>query len=310
MRLLLRWISSGRLVMAENRCGYAALVGRPNVGKSTLLNRLIGQKIAITSHKPQTTRHAILGIKTRPDGQILFVDTPGMHLRGKKALNRMLNQTAGSVLVDVDVILLVVQAGVWTAEDEAVLKAVQSSKRPVILVVNKIDLLKKKEEMLAYLARLSSMADFEEIIPCSARSGDNLELLEEHVLQRLPEGPSFYPEEQVTDKSERFMAAELLREQLTRRYAREIPYALTVEIERFEEHPQHYSIGAVIWVERDGQKAIIIGKQGEALKETARLARESMQKAFERKVWLDVWVKVKKSWSSDEKAMANLGYTE
>jgi len=296
--------------MAENRCGYAALVGRPNVGKSTLLNRLIGQKIAITSHKPQTTRHAILGIKTRPDGQILFVDTPGMHLRGKKALNRMLNQTAGSVLVDVDVILLVVQAGVWTAEDEAVLKAVQSSKRPVILVVNKIDLLKKKEEMLAYLARLSSMADFEEIIPCSARSGDNLELLEEHVLQRLPEGPSFYPEEQVTDKSERFMAAELLREQLTRRYSREIPYALTVEIERFEEHPQHYSIGAVIWVERDGQKAIIIGKQGEALKETARLARESMQKAFERKVWLDVWVKVKKSWSSDEKAMANLGYTE
>jgi GTP-binding protein Era len=296
--------------MSENRCGYAAIVGRPNVGKSTLLNRLIGQKIAITSHKPQTTRHAILGIKTRPGGQILFVDTPGMHLRGKKALNRMLNQTAGSVLVDVDVVLFVVQAGVWTAEDEAVLEAVKRSKRPVILVVNKIDLLKKKEEMLAYLARLSSMAEFEEIIPCSARSGDNLELLEEHVLRLLPEGPSFYPDEQVTDKSERFMAAELLREQLTRRYAREIPYALTVEIERFEEHPQHYSIGAVIWVEREGQKAIIIGKQGEALKETARLARESMQKAFDRKVWLDVWVKVRKSWSSDEKAMANLGYTE
>jgi GTPase len=296
--------------MDENRCGYAAIAGRPNVGKSTLLNRLIGQKIAITSHKPQTTRHAILGIKTRPGGQILFVDTPGMHLRGKKALNRMLNHTAGSVLVDVDVILFVVQAGVWTEEDAAVLKAVQGSKRPVILVVNKIDLLKKKEEMLAYLAKLSSMAVFEEIIPCSARSGDNLELLEEHVLRLLPEGPSFYPEEQVTDKSERFMAAELLREQLTRRYAREIPYALTVEIERFEEHPQHYSIGAVIWVEREGQKAIIIGKQGEALKETARLARESMQKAFDRKVWLDVWVKVKKSWSSDEKAMANLGYNE
>jgi GTP-binding protein Era len=296
--------------MTENRSGYAAIVGRPNVGKSTLLNRLIGQKIAITSHKPQTTRHAILGIKTRPDGQILYVDTPGIHRRGKKALNRMLNQTAESALADVDVILFVVQAGVWTEEDEAVMRVVKRSSRPAILVVNKIDLLKKKEEMLAYLARLSSMADFEEIIPCSARSGDNLALLEDHVLRLLPEGPGFYPEEQVTDKSERFMAAELLREQLTRRYAREIPYALTVEIERFEEHPEHYSIGAVIWVEREGQKAIIIGKQGEALKETARLAREAMQKAFGRRIWLDVWVKVKKSWSSDEQAMANLGYTD
>ena len=296
--------------MIENRSGYAAIVGRPNVGKSTLLNRLIGQKIAITSHKPQTTRHAILGIKTRPEGQILYVDTPGIHRRGKKALNRMLNQTAESALADVDVILFVVQAGVWTEEDEAVLRAVKRSSRPAILVVNKIDLLKKKEEMLAYLARLSSMASFEEIIPCSAKSADNLALLEDHVLQLLPEGPGFYPEEQLTDKSERFMAAELLREQLTRRYAREIPYALTVEIERFEEHPEHYSIGAVIWVEREGQKAIIIGKQGEALKETARLAREAMQKSFDRKVWLDVWVKVKKSWSSDEQAMANLGYTD
>ena len=296
--------------MAENRCGYAAIVGRPNVGKSTLLNRLVGQKIAITSHKPQTTRHAILGIKSRPDGQILFVDTPGIHRRGKKALNRLLNQTAESALSDVDVILFVVQAGVWTEEDEVVLKAVKRSTRPAILVVNKIDTLKKKEAMLGYLARLSGMADFREIIPVSARTGDNVDLVEQKVLELLPEGPSFYPEEQVTDKSERFMAAELLREQLTRRYAREIPYALTVEIERFEEHPEHYSIGAVIWVEREGQKAIIIGRQGEALKETARLARESMQNCFEKKIWLDVWVKVKKSWSSDERAMANLGYTD
>ena len=270
--------------MAENRCGYAAIIGRPNVGKSTLLNRLIGQKIAITSHKPQTTRHAILGIRTRPDGQILFVDTPGMHLRGRKALNRMLNQTAGSVLVDVDVILFVVQAGIWTDEDQAVLKAIQNSQRPVILVVNKIDLLKKKEEMLAYLARLSSMAEFEEIIPCSARSGDNLELLEEHVLRLLPEGPSFYPEEQVTDKSERFMAAELLREQLTRRYAREIPYALTVEIERFEEADGRYNIAAVIWVEREGQRAILLGKDGQAMKETATAARKAMNDFFQTRV--------------------------
>jgi GTP-binding protein Era len=296
--------------MAENRCGYAAIVGRPNVGKSTLLNRLIGQKIAITSHKPQTTRHAILGIKSRPDGQILFVDTPGIHRRGKKALNRVLNQTAESVLSDVDVIVFVVQAGVWNAEDEAVLKAIKRSSRPVILVVNKIDTLAQKAEMLEYLARLSTMAEFAEIVPCSARNGDNVELVENLVMGLLPEGPSFYPEEQVTDKSERFMAAELLREQLTRRYAKEIPYALTVEIERFEEKPNSVSIGAVVWVEREGQKAIIIGKGGEALKETARQARESMQSCFDRKVWLDVWVKVKKSWSSDERAMANLGYTD
>lgn len=296
--------------MADNRCGYAAIVGRPNVGKSTLLNRLIGQKIAITSHKPQTTRHAILGIRTRTDGQILFVDTPGIHRRGKKALNRVLNQTAESVLSDVDVIVFVVQAGVWNEEDKAVLKAIKRSSRPAILVVNKIDTLTKKEEMLEYLARLSSMAEFAEIVPCSARNGDNAELVEDLVLRLLPEGPSFYPVEQVTDKSERFMAAELLREQLTRRYAKEIPYALTVEIERFEEKPNSYTISAVVWVERDGQKAIIIGKGGEALKETARQARESMQSCFGRKVWLDVWVKVKKSWSSDERAMANLGYTD
>ena len=294
----------------KQRCGYVAIVGRPNVGKSTLLNKILGMKLSITSRKPQTTRHQILGVKTTGDTQVIYVDTPGIHRRGNKALNRILNQTAESVLSDVDVILFVVQAGVWTGEDEAVLNAIKRSSKPALLVVNKIDTLKKKEEMLGFLARLSGMADFREIIPISARTGDNVELVEQHALALLPEGPSFYPEEQVTDKSERFMAAELLREQLTRRYAREIPYALTVEVERFEEHPKHYSIGAVIWVEREGQKAIIIGKQGDALKETARLARESMQNCFQKKVWLDVWVKVKRSWSSDERAMANLGYTD
>ena len=296
--------------MSNNRCGYAAITGRPNVGKSTLLNRMIGQKIAITSHKPQTTRHAILGIKTREDGQIVFVDTPGIHKRGKKGLNRVLNQTAQSILRDVDLIVFVVQAGVWNEEDEAVLRLVKQSGRPVILAVNKIDTLQKKEELLGELAALNEKSEFLELIPVSAKSGDNVDLLEEKVLRALPEGESFYPEEQVTDRSERFMAAELLREQLTRRYAKEIPYALTVEIERFEEEKGLYRIGAIIWVERAGQKAILIGHKGEALKETSRIAREAMENCFQKKVWLDVWIKVKKSWSSDERALANLGYMD
>lgn len=296
--------------MSDNRCGYAAIVGRPNVGKSTLLNRMIGQKIAITSHKPQTTRHAILGIKTRDDGQVVFVDTPGIHQRGKKGLNRILNQTAQSILHDVDLIVFVVQAGVWNEEDEAVLGLVTKSSRPVILAVNKIDTLDKKEQLLGELAVLNDKAEFLELIPISAKSGDNVDLLEGKVMENMPQGESFFPEEQVTDKSERFMAAELLREQLTRRYAKEIPYALTVEIERFEEEKGLYRISAVIWVERQGQKAILIGHHGEALKETNRIAREAMENCFDKKVWLEVWIKVKKSWSSDERALANLGYTD
>ncbi|MEN8214534.1 MAG: GTPase Era [Pseudomonadota bacterium] len=295
--------------MSTNRCGYAAIVGRPNVGKSTLLNSMVGQKIAITSHKPQTTRHAILGITTLGEGQIVFVDTPGIHLRGSRGLNRVLNQTAERMLHDVDVILFVVQAGVWTDEDKAVLGSIRRSGKPVILAVNKIDLLQRRESLLAYLASFDA-ADFVEMIPVSALKGENIEVVEERVLAHLPLGGNFFPEEQVTDRSERFMAAELLREQLTRRYAREIPYALTVEIERFENVDGRYRIGAVVWVEREGQKRIIIGKQGAALKETARIARESMESNFGVKVWLDVWVKVKKSWSSDEAALTSLGYLD
>lgn len=295
--------------MITNRCGYAAIVGRPNVGKSTLLNQMVGQKIAITSHKPQTTRHAILGIKTLEQGQIIFVDTPGIHRRGSKGLNRVLNQTAERMLHDVDVVVFVVQADVWTDEDEAVLKSIRRSGKPVILVVNKIDLLERKESLLAYLSRFD-VSDFVEMIPVSAVKRDNVDVVENRVLAHMPKNSNFFPQEQVTDRSERFMAAELLREQLTRRYAREIPYALTVEIERFESEAERYSIGAVIWVEREGQKRIIIGKKGAALKETARIARESMENCFGTKVWLDVWVKVKKSWSSDEAALQSLGYLD
>lgn len=295
--------------MTTKRCGYAAIVGRPNVGKSTLLNQMVGQKIAITSHKPQTTRHAILGIKTLEQGQIVFVDTPGIHRRGGKGLNRVLNQTAERMLHDVDVILFVVQADVWNEEDEAVLDSVRRSGKPAILVVNKIDLLERRESLLVYLSSFDA-ADFVEMIPVSSVKYDNVDVVESRVLAHLPENDNFFPEDQITDRSERFMAAELLREQLTRRYAREIPYALTVEIERFESEGERYRIGAVIWVEREGQKRIIIGKKGAALKETARIARESMENCFGKKVWLDVWVKLKKSWSSDEAALSSLGYLD
>jgi GTP-binding protein Era len=292
------------------RCGYAAIVGRPNVGKSTLINRLIGQKIAITSHKPQTTRHAILGIKTTDEGQILFVDTPGIHKRGGKALNRILNQTAESILPDVDVIVFVVQAGSWTEEDEKVLKGIKRSGRPTILVLNKMDKLERREEALQLLSELSKKHAFEQMIPASALQGKQVDVIESEVMKLLPEDDIWYPEDQVTDRSERFLAAELLREQLTRRYAKELPYAVTVEIERFEDEGSRYRISAVVWVEKPGQKGILLGHKGGAMKETARIARESMESSFGRKVWLDVWVKVKKSWSSDERSIASLGYTD
>ncbi|OOY41378.1 GTPase Era, partial [Solemya velum gill symbiont] len=254
------------------RCGYAAIVGRPNVGKSTLINRLIGQKIAITSHKPQTTRHAILGIKTTDEGQILFVDTPGIHKRGGKALNRILNQTAESVLPDVDVIVFVVQAGSWTEEDEKVLAGIKRSGRPTILVLNKMDKLERREEALQLLAELSKKYAFEQMIPTSALQGKQVDVVESEVMKLLPEADIWYPEDQVTDRSERFLAAELLREQLTRRYAKELPYAVTVEIERFEDEGSRYRISAVVWVEKPGQKGILLGHKGGAMKETARIA--------------------------------------
>ncbi|MCW8908229.1 MAG: GTPase Era [Sedimenticola sp.] len=292
------------------RCGFCAIVGRPNVGKSTLMNRLIGQKLAITSHKPQTTRHSILGVKTRDEGQIIYVDTPGIHKRGDHAMNRYLNRTARSALADVDLILLVVEALRWTDEDQAVLDAVRKLDIPVMLLVNKIDTLAEREALLPYLAELADKHEFTAVIPLSARKGDNIEALETQVLGSLPEGDPCFPEDQLSDRSERFFAAELIREQLTRRYSREIPYSLTVEIEKFEEEGNLYRIDALIWVERQGQKNIIIGAKGEALKEVGTKARLEMEKFFDKKVFLQLWVKVKKSWSSDEGALSRLGYSD
>lgn len=292
------------------RCGFCAIVGRPNVGKSTLLNRLLGQKLAITSHKPQTTRHSILGVKTSPQGQVVYVDTPGIHKRGDHAMNRYLNRTARSALADVDLILLVVEALRWTDEDQAVLETVARLDIPVILLVNKIDTLSDKEALLPYLAARAEQHDFAAVIPLSARKGENIDPLEAQVLSRLPEGEPCFPADQLTDRSERFFAAELIREQLTRRYAKEIPYSLTVEIEKFEEEGNLYRIDALIWVERQGQKNIIIGAKGEALKEAGTRARLEMEKFFDKKVFLQLWVKVKKSWSSDEGALSRLGYSD
>jgi GTP-binding protein Era len=290
------------------RCGYVAIVGRPNVGKSTLLNRILGQKLAITCDKAQTTRHSILGIQTVPQGQVIFVDTPGIHQRGDGALNRYLNRTARAVIADVDLILFVVEALRFTAEDEKALRAAADSGTPVIAVVNKVDRVKDKARLLPYLEELSARHGFLEVIPVSATKGDQVEKLLSLVIAALPEGENIFPEDQLTDRSERFFAAELLREQLMQRYGKELPYSTTVEIERFEDLGGRYRIHALIWVERPGQKAIIIGNRGEALKAAASQARLEMQKLFGCPVRLEVWVKIRKSWSSDEGALASLGY--
>ncbi|MEJ2214749.1 MAG: GTPase Era [Gammaproteobacteria bacterium] len=294
----------------NHHSGYAAIIGRPNVGKSTLMNQLIGQKLAITSHKPQTTRHSILGIKTLQHGQVVYLDTPGIHRRGSHAMNRYLNRTANAVLQDVDVIVFVVQAGVWNNEDELVLNQVKKSSRPIILVINKTDLVEDKESLLPYMEMLASQHDFLQVIPVSAKNGNQLDTLEEHILAALPEGENIFPEDQLTDRSERFFAAELIREQLTRHYHMELPYAATVEIESFAEEPKLYRIHALIWVERQGQKNILIGNKGDALKQVGTLARQSMEKFFQKKVFLKLWVKVKKNWSDDENAIARLGYKD
>jgi GTP-binding protein Era len=295
---------------SDNRCGYLAITGRPNVGKSTLLNRAIGQKLAITSHKPQTTRHRILGIKTLPRGQIVYVDTPGIHKRLDNAMNRYLNRTAKGVLSDVNAILFVVEALRWTEEDAAVLESVVRARVPVILAINKVDQLHRKDDLLPFMAEMSARYDFQTIVPVSATKGTQLEQLEKAVLDALPHGENLFPDEQITDRPERFFAAELVREQLTRRYGKELPYALSVEIEAFEAKGNLYRISAIIWVERPGQKAIIIGKDGASLKEAGREARIQMERLFQCKVFLKLWVKVKKSWSNDEAALLRLGYGE
>ncbi len=291
-----------------SRCGTIAIAGRPNVGKSTLLNRLIGMKLSITAHKPQTTRHTVLGVKTVGDIQLIFVDTPGIHVDGKRVLNRVLNRTASSALHGVDAIVFVVQALSWTDDDQRAFELIRKSEVPVFIAVNKIDRVKEKEKLLPYLQALPQAALLKEIIPISARSGTGVDILERHLLQSVPEGRHRFDADDFTDRSMRFLASELIREQLTRMLEKELPYSLSVEIEQFESDRQLFSIGATVWVEKVSQKAIVIGKRGIQLKEIGTRSRVAMEKLFGQKVFLQLWVKVKEGWADDVRAIQNLGY--
>ena len=292
------------------KVGYIALVGRPNAGKSTLLNHLVGQKICITSRRPQTTRHRIHGIKTTPAGQAIFVDTPGIHAEQKKAMNRYLNKTASSALAGVDVIVWVVDSWKWHEENEVVLAQLRNANCPVILAINKIDQCEDKEALLPFLDSASKRFGFAAIVPISALKNINLDRLEETIMGLLPEGGLIFPEDQVTDRTERFFAAEIIREKLIRSLGQEVPHAISVQIEQFKEEDRLTRIHAIIWVEREGQKVIVIGKQGEVMKKVGQRAREEMEKMFGRKVYLNLWVKVKKGWSDNETALQSLGYNE
>ena len=294
----------------KTRCGYVALVGRPNVGKSTLLNHLLGQKISITSRKPQTTRHRVLGIKTEGANQIVYVDTPGMHKVEPKAINRYMNQTAASAMQDVDVVVFVVERTRWTDEDEWVLEKIRRLECPVILALNKIDLMEDKAVLLPYLENMAKKFAFTEIFPLSALRGHNLGDLETAIIRLLPENPHFFPEDQVTDRSERFLAAELVREKVMRQLGEELPYDITVEIEQFKLERRTIHIDALILVESEGQKKIVIGTGGERIRQIGADARKDMEKLFESKIMLKLWVKVKAGWSDDERALRSLGYTD
>lgn len=294
--------------MADFRCGLVALVGRPNVGKSTILNRIIGQKISITSRRPQTTRHRILGIKTDEHSQIIFVDTPGLHTRQPRAMNRYLNRAASDSLRDVDVVIFVVEGTRWLKDDDWVVEKLRRLKVPVILAVNKTDRINNRQTLLPQLEMLAKKMNFSDLIPVSARVGDNLDMLERAVVRCLPASPPYYPDDQVTDRSERFLAAELVREKLFRRLGEELPYGLTVEIERFKEERNVLHIHALIWVEKSSQKPIVIGRKGERLKQIGRDARIDMEKMFGHKVFLQLWVKIKEGWADDDRALRSLGY--
>jgi GTP-binding protein Era len=293
-----------------HRCGTAAVVGRPNVGKSTLLNALIGQRLSITGPKPQTTRHRILGVVTREAGQILVLDTPGLHKSAERAIGRQLNRTARQTLAEADIVVHVAEAGRWNDEDEGVWRALSETAAPRLLVLNKIDVNKDRSALLPFIARITSNRAYEAVLLVSAKSGDGIAELERAIIERLPPGPAIFPADTLTDRSERFLAAELVREQLMLRLAQELPYATTVEIEEFREAGGRCEVSAIIWVERDGQKAIVIGAGGAQLKAIGTAARRAMQRLFDRRVFLRLWVKVRENWSDDEAALQRFGYTE
>lgn len=292
------------------RCGYIAIVGRPNVGKSTMLNHILQQKISITSRKPQTTRHNVQGIKTEGPSQFIYVDTPGLHLQHSRAINRYMNRAATTALRDVDLVVFLVDRLAWTDEDDMVVQRLQNLSCPIILAVNKVDILDDKEKLLPHLQTLMDKLPIEEVVPISALRGHNLDTLEKEVEKRLPEGMHFFPDDQITDRSSRFMAAEIVREKITRQLGDELPYQMTVEVEDFSAQGNVLHISALILVERDGQKRILIGDKGAKIKNIGTQAREDMERLFDCKVMLKLWVKVKSGWSDDERALRSLGYDD
>lgn len=293
-----------------HRCGYVAIIGRPNVGKSTLLNHILGIKLSITSRKPQTTRHQILGIKSDENVQTVYVDTPGLHQRRGSAINKYMNRAAASVMSDVDVILFVIQALEWTDEDDAVLQRLEPMTCPVILVVNKIDQVADKEALLPFISDISSKFKFQDVIPAAAVKGLNLDKVEQAVAVLLPENEAFYPEDQLTNRSMRFLAAEIIREKLVRELGQELPYTSTVSIDKYEDGEDIIRIHATIFVESNGQKTIIIGRKGDRLKSIGTKSRKDIETMAGNKVYLNLWVKVREGWSNDEQALRGLGYGE
>ncbi|CAK9885653.1 MAG: GTPase Era [Candidatus Erwinia impunctatus] len=299
--------------MSENKqhCGFIAIVGRPNVGKSTLLNQLLGQKVSITSRKPQTTRHRIMGIHTEGCWQAIYVDTPGLHIEEKRAINRLMNRAASSSIGDVELVIFVVEGTRWTADDEMVVNKLKESRVPVLLAINKVDNITDKSILLPHMQFLSQQMNFIDIVPISAEHGKNVDTIAALVRQRLPEGGHHFPEDYITDRSQRFMAAEIIREKLMRFLGAELPYSVTVEIEQFVTNERGgFNINGLILVEREGQKKMVIGNRGSRIKTIGIEARKDMEEMFESKVHLELWVKVKSGWADDERALRSLGYSD
>ena len=303
-------MSTDNMPQKDFRFGYVSIVGRPNVGKSTLLNQILGQKVSIVTAKPQTTRQRLAGIKTTEKGQVVYVDTPGIHHSAQRALNRYMNRVAQASFRDVDLVLFLVEAGNWSRQDAFVAKALAKVDVPVMLVLNKVDLIPDKERLLAFVDENFRDDDYVSIMMVSAKKGSGVEELEKQVLDRLPFSRPFYDEDQFTDRSERFLAAEMIREQLTLRLHQELPYSLTVQIEEFKRKGKLLTIGAIIWVERDSQKQITIGKKGIVLKQVGTKARVVLEELFGEKVFLRLWVKVSRDWSDSDKLIERFGYTD
>jgi len=291
----------------EFRCGFAALVGRPNVGKSTLLNALVGQKLSIVTPRPQTTRHRIIGLARLPHAQIAFVDTPGLHSQARRALNKAMNRTAAAALADADLVVLVVEAPLWNAEDELVLRHIARAGRPALVAVNKVDRVKPRERLLPYLAELDRRHGFLALLPVSALKGTNLDDLRAAIAAHLPVSPALFPDGELTDRGLQFRIAEMIREKLTLELNQEVPYGIAVEVEKLAEEDGQLTVDAAIWVDREGQKPIVIGARGERLKRVGTSARLALNGVLGRRLHLNLWVKVRENWADNARALRELG---